>query len=46
MEMTHAQRLILSNQNKMMAPLDSDKADRYRGWKPLLYTASACICAS
>ncbi|NMP27243.1 YfbU family protein [Rahnella sp. SAP-1] len=30
MEMTHAQRLILSNQYKMMTLLDPDNAERYR----------------
>lgn len=30
MEMTHAQRLILSNQYKMMTMLDPDNAERYR----------------
>lgn len=30
MEMTNAQRLILSNQYKMMTMLDPDSADRYR----------------
>lgn len=30
MEMAHAQWLILSNQNKMMALLDSEKAHRCR----------------
>ncbi|EKT63865.1 YfbU family protein [Providencia burhodogranariea] len=30
MEMTNAQRLILSNQYKMMTMLDPDNADRYR----------------
>lgn len=30
MEMTNAQRLILSNQYKMMAMLDPDNAERYR----------------
>ncbi|MCX8956619.1 YfbU family protein [Erwinia psidii] len=30
MEMTHAQRLILSNQYKMMSMLDPDNAERYR----------------
>ena len=30
MEMTHAQRLILSNQYKMMTLLDPDNSDRYR----------------
>ena len=29
MEMTHAQRLILSNQYKMMTMLDPDNAARY-----------------
>lgn len=29
MEMTHAQRLILSNQYKMMTMLDPDNAERY-----------------
>ncbi|AXF76498.1 YfbU family protein [Erwinia tracheiphila] len=29
MEMTHAQRLILSNQYKMMSMLDPDNAERY-----------------
>lgn len=30
MEMTNAQRLILSNQYKMMTMLDPDNAERYR----------------
>ncbi|MBB1241829.1 YfbU family protein, partial [Klebsiella pneumoniae] len=30
MEMTNAQRLILSNQYKMMTLLDPDNGDRYR----------------
>lgn len=30
MEMTNAQRLILSNQYKMMTMLDPENADRYR----------------
>ncbi|WP_428946327.1 YfbU family protein [Pantoea sp. FN060301] len=30
MEMTHAQRLILSNQYRMMSMLDPDNAERYR----------------
>ena len=30
MDMTHAQRLILSNQYKMMTLLDPDNGERYR----------------
>jgi len=46
MEMTHAQRLILSNQYKMMAMLEPDNAERYRRIRPLSSAATGCRCAS
>ena len=36
MEMTHAQRLILSNQYKMMAMLEPDNAERYRRYQTII----------
>ncbi len=36
MEMTHAQRLILSNQYKMMAMMDPDNAERYRRYQTII----------
>lgn len=46
MEMTNAQRLILSNQYKMMTMLDPTNAERYRRLQQLLNAATACRCAS
>lgn len=46
MEMTHAQRLILSNQYKMMTLLDPTTAIVIAGCKPSSNAASACKCAS
>lgn len=36
MEMTHAQRLILSNQYKMMSMLDPDNIERYRRYQTII----------
>lgn len=36
MEMTHAQRLILSNQYKMMTMMDPDNAERYRRYQTII----------
>ena len=36
MEMTHAQRLILSNQYQMMAMLEPDNAERYRRYQTII----------
>lgn len=36
MEMTHAQRLILSNQYKMMMMMDPDNAERYRRYQTII----------
>ncbi|PYG50242.1 hypothetical protein DEU53_102200 [Pantoea sp. AG1095] len=36
MEMTHAQRLILSNQYKMMAMLEPDNSERYRRYQTII----------
>ena len=36
MEMTHAQRLILSNQYKIMAMLEPDNAERYRRYQTII----------
>lgn len=46
MEMTNAQRLILSNQYKMMTMLDPDNAERYRRLQTIVNAALACRCAS
>lgn len=36
MEMTNAQRLILSNQYKIMTMLDPDNGERYRRWQTII----------
>lgn len=46
MEMTNAQRLILSNQYKVMSMLDPDNAERYRRLQTIIERGLACSCAS
>ena len=46
MEMTNAQRLILSNQYKMMTLLDPDNGDRYRRLQTIVERGSGCKCAN
>lgn len=46
MEMTNAQRLILSNQYKMMTMLDPTTPSVTIAYKQLLNAATACRCAS
>ena len=41
MEMTNAQRLILSNQYKMMTMLDPDNAERYRRLQTIISLSDA-----
>ena len=41
MEMTNAQRLILSNQYKMMTLLDPDNGDRYRRLQTIVERAAS-----
>ncbi|MDI5677515.1 YfbU family protein, partial [Salmonella enterica subsp. enterica serovar Anatum] len=41
MEMTNAQRLILSNQYKMMTMLDPTNAERYRRLQTIMETVDA-----
>jgi len=36
MEMTHAQRLILANQYKMMAMLEPENAERFRRYQTII----------
>ncbi|WP_242550054.1 YfbU family protein, partial [Pantoea agglomerans] len=36
MEMTHAQRLILTNQYKMMAMLEPENAERFRRYQTII----------
>lgn len=46
MEMTHAQRLILSNQYKMMTMLDPDNAARYSRLQTIVERGLVCKCAN
>lgn len=46
MEMTNAQRLILSNQYKMMTMLNPPTPSVTVAYKQLLNAATACRCAS
>lgn len=46
MEMTNAQRLILSNQYKMMTMLDPTTLSATAACKPSSNAALACRCAS
>ena len=46
MEMTNAQRLILSNQYKMMTMLDPDNAERYRRLQTIIERGYGCRCAN
>ena len=43
MEMTNAQRLILSNQYKMMTMLDPANAERYRRLQTIIERDYRCV---